>query len=258
MLTRRAWFLVGTLWMGMPGCGESSEGDNTQTAVDPASASEEDDPLAGGANAFGDAGVMEAPSVQTDAGAFAGEDASIETAFRIICEETCAAHSECVGLSDVQCVDDCSAQAAALASNTCLAEGLDELRCLGTLTCDELWAYGTIGRRDHPTCGAQADAYFTACTVGSGKPPAACEAMCARFSGCDALQARTLRACQETCVLRATWAVWTVGVECGDAFLAVAGCVAEASCADVTELQTLGTIPPFCVTLEAARDAACN
>lgn len=258
MLTRSAWFLVGAVLAGISACGDSPEGDSAQTTSNPASASEEDDPPASE-----DAAVAEAPIVQTDAGVLA-EDAEArpspeigEDTYRANCEETCAAQSKCVGLSDVQCAKECSAQAAALASHTCLSEGFDELRCLGTLTCDELWAYGTNGRRDHPTCGAQAVAYFEACTVGSGEPPTDCQAMCARFAGCDALE-ETVAACEETCVLRATGGLWNVGTTCSDAFLAVAGCVAEASCADVTELQTLGTIPASCMTLEAARDAACN
>jgi hypothetical protein len=188
------------------------------------------------------------------------QDAATETpaemrSFRDACVAACRAQGECLGFSDSDCTSSCDAQAQALASS-CVDEALAEQACLEKLSCDQAKAYGTQGRRQHPVCGAQAQAYFSACTPDAGATPTACGAMCARYDACGAAQVNTA-ACEERCILE-NGSYRDTSAACGDAFLAFLGCSAQAECAEVQELAASGLAPVACNDALAAMEQACG
>ncbi|MFT3926756.1 MAG: hypothetical protein QM778_29695 [Myxococcales bacterium] len=175
--------------------------------------------------------------------------------FREACLAACHAQSACLGFSDSDCMDSCEAQAQAQASS-CQPAATAEQDCLAGLTCEQAKAYGTQGRRQHAQCGAQARAYFAACTLDGGSTPAACSALCARYDACGASMV-SVPACEEKCILQVSSYHATSG-GCGDAFLTFIGCGAQASCGEVKDLAATSTSPAACDEKLTAMEKACQ
>lgn len=178
----------------------------------------------------------------------AAQDASPQlpdaaVAFREACVGACKAQGQCLGFSDSDCMVACDTQAVELDSS-CLDEAKAEQDCLAGLTCDQAKAYGTEGRRQHPVCGAQANAYFAACTLDAGATPAACGALCARYEACDASE-RSVSACEERCILQVT-SNSSTSAACGAAFQAFLACAAQAECDEVKDLAVSSLSPIAC------------
>jgi hypothetical protein len=229
MKTHCAW-----VWLVAAACGGDS-GEDTQVVMEP---SESDDAGAPG------------PSPATDGGA--GEEPTLREA----CETACQAQAACLGFSDTICADECAAQEASLPDG-CQDEALAEQQCLAELSCEEARAYAVDGRRDHPVCGAQAEAYFAACTLGAGSLPAECTALCARFAECDVLEASEV-ACAESCTLEASTFDAEFGAACSAALLSFNACAARAECAEVAELYASELAPGGCDAELTAVEEACQ
>jgi len=148
------------------------------------------------------------------------------------------------------------AGAAPTLSTSCEPAATAEQDCLAGLTCDQAKAYGTQGRRQNAQCGAQARAYFEACTLDAGKTPAACSSLCARYAACDASMVSTA-ACEEKCILQLT-SYHATNQACGDAFLTFIGCGAQAECPEVKELAASSTSPAACDHALAQMESACD
>src|SRR5690606_36381716 len=161
----------------------------------------------------------------------------------------------CLGLTDDLCESDCAAHAQAT-ERACHGVATAEQQCLLELSCEEAKAYATQGRRDHARCGEHARAYFEACTVGGGTIPDACQALCASYAACDALDV-AVGACEERCTLQAT-AYQASRAACGDAFQAFAACAANADCGEVSELADSQLSPVACENALQAMQAACE
>lgn len=177
------------------------------------------------------------------------------SSFRDACVAACHAQGQCLQFSDSDCMDACEAQSKELATS-CLDEATAEQNCLAGLTCDQAKAYGTQGRRTHSVCGAQATAYFAACTLDAGATPPACSALCARYEACDASDV-SVAACEEKCILQVT-SFHGTAAGCGDAFLAFIGCAAQSECAEVQELASSSVSPAACNDALEAMNQACN
>jgi hypothetical protein len=174
-----------------------------------------------------------------------GEDNDLSSS----CFAFCDAQAECLGLTDATCRADCDTQVQMLTELDCAAEGAAENDCITKLSCDELMAYASGGRRAHATCGAAARDYFDACTAGES---ADCTAMCKHQETCNVL-AGSVGACEEMCLLRQANLDVTAGKACGDRFVEFVKCLAQASCED------LGTgMPASCAAAERALSEACS
>ena len=175
--------------------------------------------------------------------------------YRDTCVAACRAQSACLGFSDEDCTGACDAQAPLL-SAACVEPATAEQACLEGLTCEQTVAYGTQGRRQHDVCGAQAQAYFAACTLDGGATPPACSTMCTRYDACGAAQV-TVAACEEKCILD-NGSYHDTSAACSDAFLAFLACTSQAECAEVQELAASGLYPVACNDALVAMEQACN
>jgi hypothetical protein len=218
--------------------------------------------LAMGCGDGGGAGAKSASDMSKPGGSSTPSDTAVDqnpiqeqTSFRGACVAACHAQGACLGFSDSDCTLACDSQAHEL-SSSCQDEATAEQECLKGLTCDQAKAYGTEGRRQHPVCGSQAQAYFSACTLDAGTTPAACSALCARYDACGASQVSGA-ACEEKCILQVTSYAGT-SAACGDAFLAFIGCSGQAECAEVQELAATSLSPVACNDELEAMEQACN
>jgi hypothetical protein len=227
-------------------CGDSGAGTtkNANPAVD-----------AGEPHAHDDAQVPDEPDAGPDAGPDAQPGTVTAGALRSACEAACEAQSACLEISDSVCAGDCAEQARSLAEG-CRDEAIAEQRCLESLSCEDAMAYAVEGRRAHAECGAAARAYFKVCSLGEGKTPAACTALCKRYQTCDALDI-SLGACEEQCILQGTDLANASGDACGDAFLTFMACSADAECAEVRELASDQIAPRACEPQLTAMEQAC-
>jgi hypothetical protein len=184
-----------------------------------------------------------------------GDGGGASASLREVCVAACTTHASCLGLTTELCESDCEAHAQTT-SEACEAVATTEQACLLSLSCDEAKAYATQGRRNHPRCGAAARAYFEACTVGAGTIPAACQALCARYETCGALDVARA-SCEESCTLQAT-NYRAVSGGCSDAFLGFMQCAAGAGCEEVRELAENQLAPLACEDALDALQAACE
>jgi hypothetical protein len=187
--------------------------------------------------------------------AAAGDAAVTPRTYVKACERACAAQSDCLRIPMSECKTDCESTARDM-SASCAPAATAEQDCLAGLTCKQMKAYVTQGRRDDPRCGEQAQAYFKDCTPYHGRIPSQCTKLCKRYPACG-IEQETASACEEDCTLQAS-DYRSSGSACSDAYLAFVGCGAKADCDEIQALESSNASPAACDEQLDALNAACD